>query len=105
MVTEIPTISTLTLTTANTEYTYTAPANLKRVLFKPRSGGADADVTVSSASSGATLSIPTLSTYEFNPGHKDVHIVPGTKLYFKCTENSRVVEIVEWTEAMYPPAT
>lgn len=74
-------------------------------MFKPRSGGTDTDITVSSASAGAVLTIPTLSTYEFNPSSKEVHIEPGTILYFKCaTEAGRIVEIVEYLETTYPPA-
>jgi hypothetical protein len=87
------TITNLTLTSANTEYSYTVPENTFKVQFKCRTSF-DVKYSYTSGESGTTyVTLPSGATYW------DDNINTSSTIYFQSATAGVVMEIQVWTGA------
>lgn len=91
-ITARPTIANVTITLANTEYSYTLPAGTTRFLFKLRSSGVPAKICFVSGVSGITYrNLSNGKTYEEKDIKKGDNI-----LYFQAPSANQTAEIISW---------
>jgi hypothetical protein len=88
-------IETLALTTLNTEYSWTVPANLWSVSFKLRSGNAFRMASVTGKVAGPTESYLQMLT-PINIGEQGL-LKPGQVYYFAAPASTEVLEIITYT--------
>ena len=92
-----PTISNVTLTSANTEYSHTLAANCRNFSIKARGNTNAVRVAFTSgvvaSPSGAYLTVEAGQTWLSPPNL----VGDGTTLYFASANAGAVVEILEWT--------
>jgi len=87
-----PTVTNVTMTAANTEYSHTVQANTKKLLIKERSGGSSVKLCYTSGASGTTyITIPAGSSK-----YLEATWLRGIVLYFQCPDAGNVLEIEEW---------
>ena len=85
-----PTVANVTMTSANTEYSYTIPNQTTKLFFKLRGTAATAKLTWTESGSGTTyLTIPAGGTFVLD----NVFFV-GKTLYFQSATASQVAEII-----------
>lgn len=86
-----PTIATVSMTSANTEYSYTFPAGTKRFMIGLR-GYANMKIAFTEGESGSTYrTIKTGSVY-----YEDSAKVGGSTIYFQSPNASQTAEIQIW---------
>lgn len=87
-----PTIANVTMTDANTEYSYAVPAHAKRFEIKLRSLNALLKMAFNSGESGTTyITIPYGASYS----EQDVK-VGGRTLYFQSPTAAQTAEVKVW---------
>ena len=86
----IPNTDTLSLTLADTEYSYTVVDGTKRLIFKLRTQ--DGDVTYGWATGARNVTIPAGFVRDIS----DVHLV-GRTLYVSCNFAGKTLEIEYYT--------
>ena len=87
-----PTVTNVTMTLANTEYSHAVQANTKKLLLKERSGGSSVKLAYATGTSGTTyITIPAGSSKYF-----EASWLRGVTLYFQCPDAGNVLEIEEW---------
>ncbi len=86
-------IATVSMPSAATEYSYTVPAGVKKLLFKLRDNANDLLFAYVTGNIGA-------GTYLTIPGgsSKSIEEIKGTglTLYFQCSAANQTVEIETW---------
>ena len=91
-ITSRSTITNTALTTANTEYSYTIPANVKRIRFKLRAINALLKFCFTESGSGTTyITVPYGETREINDAR-----LGGKVLYVQSPTASQVLETEVW---------
>lgn len=89
-----PTIANVTMTNANTEYSYALPANTKKFQFKERAGASSVKYSFTSGESGTVyVTLPVGSTKYFEGSW-----LRGLTVYFQCPDAGKVLEIEVWTQ-------
>jgi hypothetical protein len=85
-----PTLSNTSAPVANTEHSYTVPADTKRFILKARGSSAIKIAYVSGQSGTTYLSVPPGASYE------EFGLKTGVTVYFQCSKASETVEILSW---------
>jgi hypothetical protein len=92
----VPTIATLTMTSANTEYVYNVPANVHYILFKLRDPGTNLFMSyakgVVASQTNPYMTIPAGSSKEIN----STNLPAGLPIYFATGSSSMTLEIETW---------
>lgn len=87
-----PTIANVAMTTGGTEYSYTIPANTKKILFKERSGGNSVKFCFTASASATTyVTLPAGSTKYLEGAW-----LTGLTLYFQSANSGLVLELEIW---------
>lgn len=88
----LPVVVNIDLTVANTEYSYTLPANTKRFLIKLR-GQAFLKLAFGAGTSGTVfVTIPPNANYA-----ETELLVPSLTLFFQSPTSTQLAEIVSWS--------
>ena len=91
-ITSRSTIANTAMATQNTEYSYTIPANVKRIRFKLRALNAPLKFSFTALASGTTyITVPDGETYEINDAR-----LGGKTLYVQSPTASQVLETEVW---------
>lgn len=87
-----PTITTKDLTDANTEYNYSVPSGVNKILLRIRSGTSDLKLAyvTGDIAAGTYITIPAGVTKTID------EIKGGMTLYFQSPDASQTVEIEIW---------
>ena len=86
-----PTVDTVSMTTANTEYSYELPQHTKEFWLKLRTIGYDMKVAMIEGDSGTTY-----FTIRSGEIHKEETKASKTTLYFQSPQASMVAEILSF---------
>jgi len=88
-----PTVSTVSLATAGTEYSFVLPINCREYRLKFRNSDATLQLSFVAGASGTTfLTVPRYCEY----GDSDMKLTSTVTLYFQSNKNSQVLEILTW---------
>ena len=91
-ITSRQTINNTAMTTKDTEYSYTIPANVKRIRFKLRAINALLKFCFTENGSGITyITLPYGETHEINDAR-----LGGKTLYVQSPTASQVLEVETW---------
>jgi hypothetical protein len=86
-----PNIENVSMTLANTEYSYNIPSGVNKVLLKLRDGGVDLKLSYTSGTSGTTyITIQSGSVKSIDD------MKGGLTIYFQSDTASQVLEIEIW---------
>lgn len=86
-----PRIANVSMTSANTEYSYELPAGIKEFWLKLRTVGYALQLAMVSGESNTTyLTVPSGKI------HKESDVKPSTTLYFRSSQANMVAEIISF---------
>lgn len=86
-----PTIANVSMTTANTEYSYAVPAGVSKMLVKLRDATVALKLSYVEGASGTTyVTVPAGSTKTID------ELKGGMTIYIQTTEASQVLEVETW---------
>lgn len=88
-----PTVATVSMALAGTEYSYVLPTNCKQFMIKLRGSGTLQFSYVSGESGTTYMEIPRYCFY----AESDLNLNAATTLYFQSSSASQVAELIVWT--------
>jgi hypothetical protein len=91
---DTPTIQTVTLTLANTEYSITLPAGTKRFSMQPRT---NVDVRFAFVTGKVAAPTEPYATMKSGAPYTEFDILSGARIYFASSTAGTVVEVVSWS--------